>query len=110
MTEPDNPPRVLIRLYSPAKPGREPTQRGPVAALYSSRDDRSEQSHEVDGVAVYTESRVYHILRDSARYVQRGMLLEDAETGERFQIDGLIDTDISSRTVAIQCGAETMGR
>ena len=107
----DNPPRVLIRLYAAAKPGREPpAKRGPVAALYSSRDDRSEQSHEVDGVAVYSESRVYHILRDSARYVQRGMLLEDAETGERFTIDGIVDTDISSRTVAIQCGAETMGR
>ena len=107
------PPRVLIKLYAPAKPGREePTQRGPVAALYASREDRSEQAAEVDGVAIYRESRVYHVLRpwSGPGYVKRGMTLVDSETDEAFMIEGVLDEDISSRTVTIQCGAESVTR
>ena len=100
------PPRTLIRLYSPARPGREPRTRGPVAAIYASREDRDVRTAEVHGVATYAQSRIYRILRWSASTVQRGMTLEDGETGERFAVRGVIDEDQASRTVEIQCAAE----
>lgn len=100
------PPRTLIRLYSPAKPGREPRTRGPVAALYAAREDRDVRTAEVHGVATYSSRRIYRILRWSASTVQRGQTLEDGETGERFAVRGVIDEVQGSRTVEIDCVAE----